>query len=407
MPQPKIDILMVAPTPFFEERGCHFRIREEAKALKKASLSSIIVAFGQGKNVKDIDVARSSLDFITFKKGPTASWKKIPALFFLFFTTLRLIIKYKPPVIYCHLLEGLIVGYLALAIVKISSFWSYKPLLIFDSQGDRAAEMESYGMMKNRTLVNIFRSIEQTMLRLPDHIFVSSLNYFNALQKNNSLKNKVSYLADGPSFSLSKTDNNDPDQKKIFLKKVRTFFYPEDYSLIKEWLKDERFIVIYTGSFNEAKGFPDFIKKVLPSFENQKDIGFIFGGEQQDYLKNQKSNSIFLKEIRSNQLKNILCLADLGIDPKPPKSTESSGKIINYMAAGLPVLALNNPNNRHFLNNEDVLLKDITDFPEKINYLAKNRDLVRRIGQENRKRLDENFSWDLQIRKILAIISQR
>ena len=405
MKLPPLDILMIAPTPFFENRGCHFRIKEEAKALQGAGKTVLIATFGQGEEVKGLDISRSTLDLITFENGPTASWKKIPALIFLFFTVLRLIFKNRPKVIYCHLLEGLAVGLKAFFIAKIVSFWSYRPLLIFDTQGNRAEEMKSYGMTSNRWLLDIFNGLEKFLLRFPDRIFVSSLNYLKKLEESPELKNKIEQLTDGPSFKPRKSPA-DQKEKISSLSKVEKYFSAEDYLKIKNWLNESKFITIYTGSFDRSKGLSDFIEKNLSRFSEKNKVRFIFAGSGQIQRKDSEIVA-WTQKLNDKNLKTILSLANLGIDPKPKTSTESSGKIINYMAAGLPVLALKNPNNFLFAGEDNFLTNKIEDFQIKIVKIVDDPDLTRSIGIKNISRINKNFAWDLQIRKILAIISHR
>lgn len=400
-----LDILMIAPTPFFEGRGCHLRIRDEARALQKARCSVLIATFGWGEDVKDLTIERPALDLISFDKGPAASWKKIPASLFLFFTTVRLIFKYRPRTLYCHLLEGLVIGSTALLIAKIFSFWSYRPILIFDTQGSRADEMKSYGMTSNSWVLEFFQGLEKFFLRFPDKIFVSSANYLEKLEKISILKNRIAQVSDGPSFAPRKSPADQEEKIKI-LHQLAEDLGEKNYAKIKKWLDGNKFIVIYTGSFSQAKGVSDFIKQILPEFQQKGPIRFLFAGSGKIELEDSQV-SILLNKLENKNLKKLLSLADLGLDPKPAASSESSGKLINYMAAGLPVLAIKSPNSLYFVNDENQLLSGLDNFKERIIQLSKNKKEARLLGSKNLRRIDQKFAWDLQIRKILAIIGHR
>lgn len=400
-----LDILIIAPTPFFQDRGCHLRIREEAKALQKAKKSVLIATFGWGEDVKGLTVKRPVLDLISFDKGPAASWKKIPASIFLFFVTVRLIFKYRPEVIYCHLLEGLAVGLAAFCVAKIFSFWSYRPVLIFDSQGSRADEIKSYGMTSNSFVLNFFQKLEILLLRFPDKIFVSSTNYLEKLKKIPNLEIKAEQLSDGPSFTPRKAPTGQKEKIRT-LGKLTECFEKKELIRLKKWLREEKFIVIYTGSFSPAKGLPDFVKQVLPKFTVADSVRFIFAGSGKLELEENES-VIVSRKLKNKSLKAMLSLADLGIDSKPAASSESSGKLINYMAAGLPVLAIKSPNSLYFVNDENQLLPGLDNFKEGIIRSSKNKKEVRSLGIKNLRRINQKFAWDLQIRKILAIINHR
>ncbi|MGC8833187.1 MAG: glycosyltransferase family 4 protein, partial [Armatimonadota bacterium] len=51
-------ILMVAPTPFFADRGCHVRILEEARALQNIGHKVVVVTYHNGRNVPGVEVRR-------------------------------------------------------------------------------------------------------------------------------------------------------------------------------------------------------------------------------------------------------------------------------------------------------------------------------------------------------------
>ena len=60
-------ILVIAPTPFFADRGCHVRIYEEAKALLKLGYQVKIVTYHLGKNPTGLDIhqlAQLGINFI-------------------------------------------------------------------------------------------------------------------------------------------------------------------------------------------------------------------------------------------------------------------------------------------------------------------------------------------------------
>ena len=52
-------ILIIAPTPFFADRGCHMRILEEARALRKLGHEITITTYHHGRNVDNLDIRRS------------------------------------------------------------------------------------------------------------------------------------------------------------------------------------------------------------------------------------------------------------------------------------------------------------------------------------------------------------
>ena len=52
-------VLMIAPTSFFSDYGCHVRIYEEAKILQKLGHRVTIVTYYNGKDVPGLDIRRT------------------------------------------------------------------------------------------------------------------------------------------------------------------------------------------------------------------------------------------------------------------------------------------------------------------------------------------------------------
>ena len=49
-------ILVIAPTPFFADRGCHIRIYEEARALIKKGHKIDIYTYHNGRDIKGLNI---------------------------------------------------------------------------------------------------------------------------------------------------------------------------------------------------------------------------------------------------------------------------------------------------------------------------------------------------------------
>lgn len=416
-----IDFFIIAPTPFYENRGCHLRIRGEAAALKKKGYRIVVATFKKGSEVKGINTTRPNFYEGTFLKGPAASWEKIPASLFLFLKALPQVIKTRPRVVYCHLLEGLFIGYFIKLFSKLLlfPFSKYHPILILDTQGSRTEEMQAYKMIKKRNgfLFKFFEYLEKTLLKLPDYIFVSSLNYKERLDVDSTRPDRIFYLPDALSLfsweGMKKTvDYKNFEGKTMALGKISQTLNTKDYIKIKNWIERERILVIYSGSFNQAKGFPVFLRKVVPKLESNNNLRFIFGGDDaRELLKQLDLNPtlakkiVFLKKLELEDLPYFNLIGDIAVDPKPKISTESSGKILNYMAMGLPVVCFNTANNHYFLKEAGLYADKINDFIELILEISRDSRKRNETGRKNLYRAWEKFRWELQVNKIIQILN--
>ncbi|MBU0670749.1 glycosyltransferase, partial [Patescibacteria group bacterium] len=102
---------MLAPTPFFADRGCHIRIYEEAKALQEKGHNVDIFTYHNGRDIEGLNIHRI-INIPWYKKlsaGP--SWHKLYLDVLLMFNVMFLGFFKNYDVIHAHLHEGCIIGF--------------------------------------------------------------------------------------------------------------------------------------------------------------------------------------------------------------------------------------------------------------------------------------------------------
>src|SRR5713226_8062383 len=99
-------VLMIAPTSFFLDYGCHVRILEETRILQKQDHRVKIVTYPLGRNIPDLDIERSlPIPFRSSREvGPSRSKLLIDQLLAL--KALQVARRFQPQIIHAHLHEG-------------------------------------------------------------------------------------------------------------------------------------------------------------------------------------------------------------------------------------------------------------------------------------------------------------
>ena len=111
---------MIAPTPFFADRGCHVRIYEETRALQKLGCEVTICTYHNGKDIHGLDIRRI-INIPWYKKleaGPSFHMVYLDLLLFL--KSLTTALKIKPDIIHGHLHEGAFIGFIVAKIMRRS-----------------------------------------------------------------------------------------------------------------------------------------------------------------------------------------------------------------------------------------------------------------------------------------------
>jgi len=384
--------LVIAPTPFFADRGTHIRILEESLALEKRGHQIMIATYHIGREVDhelktSIRVRRIRRLLFWYKKleaGP--DWQKILLDLMLIRKVYSLARLQKPDIIHGHLHEGVLIGW----IVKKILFWQ-KMKLVADFHGSLTKEMVSHSYLSGGILKSIFKRVEWWIDNLGDSTITSSQENTEEISKICKTKEVITVM-DGANISHYENLPSKDQLKKEFE------------------LPLEKIIITYTGALIFNKGIEYFMQAIPKVLEKNKNVYFVIAGfpiedVSQFVNKNNLSNDVrIVSPLSYFDLPKILMASDIGVDPKDSSTMQASGKILQYMAAGLGVVCFDRENNRAYLGEGGEYSKDISadGLAESILQLASEPQKMTLKGQLNKKQV-EKFSWDISAEKIEKI----
>lgn len=371
-------ILTIAATPFFSDRGGHMRILNEAKYLQKLGAEVRLCVYHIGEDVSGLDIVRIKGLKWYRKLSPGFYWGKIWLDWKLLFLVRREIKKFQPDAIHAHLWEGLAAGYIA----KKLAFQRNIPI-VFDLQGNLDEELQNYNR-KNSLTRKFFVWLSGKVIRWADKIVVSSENV-----KFHRSGLTPTIIWDGIDLDYFQNQMKLPkeDQKKI--------------EKINEWKENSK-LLVYIGGLSDNKGvgelLENFSQNLVLGGNDWKLLLGGFGSDEEKYKKYIAENKLedcvyFAGKVNYFSLPRYLALADAGIDPKNG-STESSGKIANLMAAGLPVICFENKFNRSRLGEKGYYLKNFEDLGPVLERINAGKEIKYDI---------ENLSEEKEVQKLFEI----
>ena len=373
-----LKVLHIAPTPFFADRGCHIRVRGLVCALSRLGIENVVCTYHHGRDVVGVETRRIGAipTFTSTEAGPNRS--KYLADLKLLILAVREIRKFRPDVVHGHLHEGALIGWLARFLAM-----RWRTPLVADIQGSLVGELRTFDYFSNsRWLYRVFWGIEYVILRLPKHLFCSSPTSKSLLLEEFRIaERKVTQVDDAVDVG-------------IFVRARNTEVVPKSRS-------DET-VVIYSGSLLPGKGVVELCEALRQLLARRHDVRVLLIGYPVDTVHSlmgqvaQDRRVTIMGRVSYDDLPQHLVAADIALEPKNADSGEGSGKVIHYMAAGLPIVCFDTPNNRALMGDIGFYARrgSIEEFVAQIELLADDADLRRRQGEAGAKRAKETRSWE-------------
>jgi glycosyltransferase involved in cell wall biosynthesis len=371
---------MVAPTSFFADYGCHVRILEEVRALQARGRIVRVCTYHNGSNLPDIDIHRS-IDVPWLRRTEVGSSRHKAYLdVALTVETLRQAWRFRPDIIHGHLHEGALIGALIGRLLN-------RPV-IFDYQGSLTEEMLDHQFIRKGGLrEHLTRRLERVIDALPSAIVTSGEPAAQYLLKRGVPQHRITTIADGV------------DLRRINVSSGNT---ERNATRVALGISPDAPVVIYLGLLAEYQGTSLLIDVARTLLERRPEMYFVIAGYPgADLYKRQTAafgidhRVLFPGRVPYADAPALLAAGDVAVAPKL-SLTESNGKVLNYMAMGLPVVALDTPANRALLGSLGRLVApgDVAGFAREVERaLADGPE----VSQAMRERVATSFSWDQRV----------
>jgi len=380
-----LKILMIAPTPYFSDRGCHVRIYEEAKALMARGHQVRIVTYHLGRDLEPVPVDRILSLSWYHKREAGPSWHK-PYLDLLLLCKVAGVARsFRPHLIHAHLHEGVLIGWPVARLRGIP--------LIFDYQGSLSGESLNHGFFKNGSLLHrFFRSVERGINSIADLIITSSTPGLQELTRLWKLPaDRVIAFPDGVDTAVFRHHSRSEARKRL-------------------GLDDEVPVIVYLGLLNRYQGVDLLLQAAKLLIRHGRIFHLlIMGYPEQEYRQKADQMNIgsfvtFSGRVDYADAPLLLASGDLAVSPKV-SDTEANGKLLNYMACGLPVVAFDSPVNHELLGDDGIyaLFGDASDLACCLSNALSDREQLRQQGRRLRQRAVDLFGWDSHAQQLESI----
>lgn len=330
---------MVAPTSFFADYGCHVRILEEARILQRLGHDVTIVTYANGSNVAGLHIVRTLA--IPWRRHYEVGSSRHKILFdaLLGLRLLALTATRRYDVVHAHLHEGALLG--------LSLRWLHRVPVVFDFQGSMTEEMiDHHFLERGSRLYGLLRWLEKRLDRQSPLIFTSTTNARRLL---------IDEFGCNPRRVKTLEDSVDSD---VFLPAER--YAADDLLQLRRTLclPDGHKVIVYLGLLAEYQGISHLLQAFRRVCDAHDDVTLLLMGFPGVDVYQAKARElgvaervIFTGRIPYQDAPRYLALGDAAVAPKL-SLTEGAGKVLNYMAVGLPTVAFDTPVAREYLGDD-------------------------------------------------------
>lgn len=367
-------ILMIAPTPYFSDRGCHVRIYEEARALQARGHQVRIVSYHLGRDLEPVPVDRIVEVPWYQKREAGPSWHKFYLDLLLLVTAISSGLRFRPHLIHGHLHEGALLGWLVAKLLRVP--------LVFDYQGSLTGESLNHGFFADGSLLHrLFRAVEGRINRLADLVITSSTPAVVDVLLSRVSSKRVVPFPDGVDTMMFRPLSRSEARHRL-------------------GINEELPLIVYLGLLNRYQGTDLLLQAAVLLKERRCTFHLlIMGFPDEEYRVKADALRLsgfvtFTGRVDYNDAPLLLAAGDLAVSPKL-STTEANGKLLNYMACGLATVCFESPVNRELLGEAGIYAEpgNADDLARCIEQALGDREALQRKGRVLRQLSREEHSW--------------
>ena len=380
-----MNILMLAPEPFFEPRGTPISVYFRILALGDLGHRVTLVTYPIGKsvNLRGLKIVRppNLLGMRRIKIGPSLA--KLPLDFLLLLQATLEIVANRYDLVFSHE-EAAFLG------VWLARIWR-KPH-VYDMHSSLPQQLENFEFTRSPLLVSLFRRMEHFVLRNSHSVIVICRDLMDTVanlgygQKTVQVENFLDFPAE--EFTT----------EAVALKK-------------REYAPGGEKVVLYTGNFEPYQGIPLLLRaaqKVGPGA-----VFVLVGGTGRSLLEMKalagelgiSDKVVFIDKVSPSKVPRFLELADALVSPRI-SGTNTPLKVYSCLKSGKPLVATRLWTHTQVLSERYAVLSnpDAEDFARGIEF-ALHSDEARKRAQAAREWAEKEYAPSRYLEKISQVLA--
>lgn len=379
---PKSRVLVVAPQPFYEDRGTPIAVHQLLKALSELSYEVDVVTFPLGRSIEipQVRYFRASNPFRVRHVPIGFSLAKI----LLDVTLISELVR--------RLSGG---GYSCIHALEEAAFPAvvlgqrFRVPVIYDMQSSLPEQLSGHLAFRSGPAQAALYRMERWLLERADSIVSSA-----------GLARRVRATVPGARLREWQFASALPAAGVVEAGERRG----------ELGIRPDQPVVVYSGTFEAYQGLPELLAAIPHVRAEVPDVCFVLvGAEESNGTAVSRAHADLvragaLRVVKRQPRENIpgfLALADVLVSPRA-FGDNLPLKIFDYMAAGRPIVATDIPAHRSMLDEDCALLTGAwsPELASGIVRLLRDRELGARLAEAAHERAREKFGWFEFVRSV-------
>ncbi len=379
-----MNILMIAPQPFFTPRGTPLSVLHRINTLSKLGHHIDLVTYHIGKTIPfdNVDYYRiPNLPFIKkISVGP--SKRKIILDYFIFMKSIKLLVKNEYDVVHTHEEAGFFGYWLA----KI-----FNTLHLYDMHSSLPQQLTNFKFTKLKILIKLFEGLEERTIENSAALITICPELYNYVEGNYPDKKQwlIENVADNSTvFGEPKIDEKD---------------FKNKYKL------NSNTIILYAGTFEPYQGLDLLIESSKDVIENKKNVTFLMVGGNPDQVNyyqglvkknNLSDHFIFSGQVVPELVPRFVEMADVLVTPRI-EGNNTPLKIYSYLRSAKPIVATKHMTHTQVLDESVAVLTecDPLSFSNGLLKILSDDKLKQSIVANAKNLAEKKYSYQAYIKK--------
>ncbi len=385
-----MNILMIAPQPFFEPRGTPFSVSGRLRALSQLGHDVDLVTYHVGQNLVIPRVAIFRTPVLRFVRhvpiGPSQTKLFLDVL--LLFRALGLMLTKRYDLLHTHE-EASFFGVLLARMFRVPH--------VYDMHSSLPQQLTNFQYTRFRPMVRLFEWLESRTINSSDAVITICPALAEQVRK---LNGRV------PHLMIENVPSVDEDPEVVSEESLRRF-------RLDNSLEGKR-VVLYAGNFEPYQGIDLLLSSVEQVVARAQDAVFLLVGGKPEQVQHYRdlvaqrglsSHFRFTGQRPPKEIAGYMRLAEVLVSPRTV-GTNTPLKVYEYLQSGKPMVATNLPTHTQVLNEDVAVLvaPDPKALALGILSLLENPACARKVGAHARKLYESRYSFQSFVKKTELVL---